>query len=359
MLGDHEIDAAVAEVDVDAAFDDVVGRFGAEQRRHRFQRVLVAAACVLAIVGVAWIAWPADDDQSQRVDQVGEPLPPVDTEQTPASATGITETGLRVTLSVADDVIPVGGSTAVEVTIANESDETFNGGWVRPFECAQPNVTTLVITSPEGAPFDGLDDASAWDGPDEPIGPVVLTEGAMTWGRTPTYLPGSVGPHGCLASRDMRPIDPGQAITSSGTWDAWFSPGALPNDGQLMVTVNAVSASCGPFSGDCSIDAGSTVQVDVPITVDDRSRPAPPSATALAASAGRADVQVIIDGMDPASPYQPRFSASLVQVGQQWLLTIQRGGLAAHVWFAGDAVLEVQRKQTGDPFTPPDQPAGS
>lgn len=41
-------------------------------------------------------------------------------------------------------------------------------------------------------------------------------------------------------------------------------------------------------------------------------------------------------------------------MGQQWLLSLQHGNVAAHIWFAGDYVLEVQRKLTGDPFTPPD-----
>ena len=82
-------------------------------------------------MGLAWVAWPSDENDG-GLDVTGPGVEePINNVRTPASAEGLTADGLRVTVAIDDDTVPLGEAIAIDITVTNESDASMFAGWDR------------------------------------------------------------------------------------------------------------------------------------------------------------------------------------------------------------------------------------
>ena len=146
-----------------------------------------------------------------------------------------------------------------------------------------------------------------WD-PDRPIGPVVLNEAATVFLSRPTKGLARNG-IGCLAMLPHDVLEPGESKHLTGSWIAGFSPGDLPNGGDLMLHVDAASSNDSP---EPIVDYA---EVHIPITIDPTEGALPtPTAEQLDAVMASPQVTTLLADLKPNGIVNT-YEATLVRIG--------------------------------------------
>jgi hypothetical protein len=248
--------------------------------------------------------------------------------------------GLRVNVAVDDDRVAVGDPVVVTLRLTNEGDDTFDGPW--GLGC--PGMVETTVMTAEGSPLGTLQGAIAWSGDPAELPDLLTTSPARPFFHAPRERPVTVDLE-CSSSGGN--LEPGEESLMRGTWDAWFSPGEpVPTELTLRVTAR-------PSCDECLLLP--PVTVELPITLDDRDRPPPPSDDHIVAAVERGEVQDALADLAAADDHTG-FHALLVQADRDWLLRIRGAAGAVDVWFAGEGddageVLDVQVLDNKDRIT--------
>jgi hypothetical protein len=364
------IDELLEEIDVDAALEEVLSRHEHVDRWRRQARVVLVAACVVALAGVGWLAWNRGRG-NESLDVVGDPQ----SDATSASVTADQGDGVLMTLSVDDDQISVGDSVQIEITVANTGTATLLGAWDQPVEClSSVGLSVRSLRGEQVLSVGNLDHGdNNWFVPREEIGTSVAVQtdvqpGLMPEPREVGEAPGAVVVGAlseplslqktCPEEPALQPLGPGEEVTLRATWEAWLSAGALAEDGAMRIDAvpNWQCSECSHLPPDDFKGSSFPEEARLPIRVDPASRTAPPSPDQLVAAVERDDVQTILDEIGPRldAGAEPVYGGWLLQIDDRWLQRIQGGAGAVDIWFGEDGeVLEVQHKTGDGVVTPP------
>jgi hypothetical protein len=237
---------------------------------------MVAALCMGAL-GVAGLVLrsPSGDDPPGGASPLPA-APVVDATAVSATAAGSGATaGIEITVDTSAEVL-VGTRASAHVTIRNTGPSTFHwqaGG------CAIPAV---VVLAPQGAyvgstgPVAGprrVSDVQLWDGADDSLGAALADSAGPPGpqGAVPADLAGA-SEVVCTADSVMRPLDPGDVLDQTGTFEVRVPPGPVPDDGRYEI----VAAFTGFAAPETYPDGAlPPVVVSVPVLlVDDPARAA-------------------------------------------------------------------------------------
>jgi hypothetical protein len=331
------IDDLVGTVDVDTAYEAIVARHAAAERRAKRARLVLAAACLVALAGLAWLAWPGDDD-GERVDQVGE-QEEGDRVRTPASVTQRGDHGLVVTMAVDDDIVAVGETVAITVTTQNEGDEALVFSGVDDFSFCPTTIDVLTgrgfgfpdYRTGANSRWPGGSDTLAEDALGNPDAPAVpISDYAV---EAPADLPPTeVAMLGLCGEVDTTEIGPGESHTARLSWTAAFTPGPLPPDGQLLFRGSAESWRIGEQRGDLV----APVTLELPFVVADAGRLTAPTPEQLAAAVDDPEVHTALRAIGPLGD---GFGTSFGQVDRYWLLVVWSAETRVDVWLDGNGEL--------------------